>query len=802
MHTLPPILAEMVTATTEAIGCDPALAALPALAVVASAIGNSRAVLLKRGWIEPAVVWAITVAESGGHKSPAYSAVVDPLVSLQMDLYDAHKERIEEHRLAMEEYQATPKDERGKKPDPPAEPETFQTSDATIEALGVLLEQRPKGLLVARDELDAWFSSFARYRGNGGGTDRPQWLELHRAGTLRIDRLTREKQRVAVRRAAVSLTGTIQPAVLARALDEEALQSGLGARFLLAMPPRRKRVWTEAELSEELANRYRSLLMALLALPLADDKKRKPHVLGLSVPAQQRWVRFYNESAQEQFNAEGEQAACFAKIEAYAPRLMLLHHVVSHVGTDVDDRTAITEASVLAGIELARWFAAEAVRVYYTLSESKEERKTRRLIEHLQSRGGTISARDLQKSNSSKYPTSEQANAALDELAGAGFGHWNEPASSPRGGHPARRFSLGPTLDTTDTTDGEGEDDPVEGPPTSSDTTADTTPPAPCFPGVFVGSVGSVNCRAEAMPPTLAPETQEPVAAGSVGLGPVVSDSAGYMLVTDSVGLEMVRVALDNSTIVGIDTETTGLDHRTDRVRLLSLACETIDNTSFVYIVDCFAVDPAPLWETLADKELVLHNAVFDLSFLERLGFAPTGRVHDTMLTSRVLYAGTREPHGLTDCVRRELSRELDKEMQRSDWAGTLTQEQLDYAARDATVLRPLFDTLMAKITEAKLERTAEIEAHCLPAVVRMGTQGVAVDRDAWIVLARAAGIAANRLRDQMTTASTQEVRESCSRDGTSIVRPTSSVSSLLSESKPTKPTIPHWPGSITPSLA
>src|SRR5262249_16064522 len=98
------------------------------------------------------------------------------------------------------------------------------TSDTTIEQLGELLADAPRGLLLARDELDAWFGSFTRYRGKGS-TDRPQWLELHKAGTLIIDRMTRERKRLAVRRAAVSVCGTIQPAILASTLDLDALQA-------------------------------------------------------------------------------------------------------------------------------------------------------------------------------------------------------------------------------------------------------------------------------------------------------------------------------------------------------------------------------------------------------------------------------------------------------------------------------------------------------------------------------------------------------------------------------------------------
>jgi hypothetical protein len=186
LNTLPPVLSDLVAVAAKAIGCDPALVACPALAVAAGCIGNARIVILKRGWTEPCVLWSLTVAESGGHKTPAYHQAVDPLMELQMEQFDKHKALKETLEEEMAQWQAALKNDRGEKPKPLAEPRTFVTSDTTIEALGELLEDNPHGMLVARDELDAWFKSFTRYSGKGGGTDRPQWLELHRAGTLRV----------------------------------------------------------------------------------------------------------------------------------------------------------------------------------------------------------------------------------------------------------------------------------------------------------------------------------------------------------------------------------------------------------------------------------------------------------------------------------------------------------------------------------------------------------------------------------------------------------------------------------------
>ena len=210
---LPLVLRNYVDAAAASIVCDPALVALPALATAMSCIGNSRAIQLRRGWSEPAVLWAITVARSGSAKSPGFSAAVDPLNEYQMDRWDAHQ-----HEKA-----AAKKSEEQALPAPPC----LVTSDATIEAVGELLRDNPRGLLLARDELDGWFQSFTKHR-RGDSSDRPAWLELHRARTLRLDRITRDRGPLAVRRACCSLCGTIQPAVLARALTAEAIVAGLG----------------------------------------------------------------------------------------------------------------------------------------------------------------------------------------------------------------------------------------------------------------------------------------------------------------------------------------------------------------------------------------------------------------------------------------------------------------------------------------------------------------------------------------------------------------------------------------------
>ena len=66
------------------------------------------------------------------------------------------------------------------------------------------------------------------------------------------------------------------------------------------------------------------------------------------------------------------------------------------------------------------------------------------------------------------------------------------------------------------------------------------------------------------------------------------------------------------------------------------MALSTAQDT---WLIDCFAVDPRPLFEVLAKKTLVINNALFDLGFLLEMGFelSEGGEVIDTMLMSQIL---------------------------------------------------------------------------------------------------------------------------------------------------------------------
>ncbi len=93
------------------------------------------------------------------------------------------------------------------------------------------------------------------------------------------------------------------------------------------------------------------------------DGEKEPFAVRLTPEAKAAWVAFYGEWAKEQATVDDELAAAYSKLEGYAARLALLHHVVSRVG-DMEDCQPIETVSIEAGAALVRWFGYEMRRIY------------------------------------------------------------------------------------------------------------------------------------------------------------------------------------------------------------------------------------------------------------------------------------------------------------------------------------------------------------------------------------------------------------------------------------------------------
>ncbi len=456
---LPQPVRRFVRVGAESIACDESYVALPLLASLASAIGNTRTIRLKRGWTEPAILWTAVVGESGTLKSPAQRLALSPLTSRQRAALAEYDEQMAAYEAEKRAFSARRRS-RDRDDDASIEPPTcpvaarFYCSDITVEALAVLLRAQPRGLLVARDELSGWFRSFDAYR-KGRGGDSAHWLEMHCAGELLVDRKTDMRGAIHVPRAAVSITGGIQPEVLRSTLGHEHRVNGMAPRLLLAMPPRRPKVWTDAEVDEPVAVAIDRLFGDLLALAVDPTAAHPgaPVEVGMTEDGLAAWIRFSNEHADEQTSRTGLLASTWSKIEGYAARLALVVHCIRSASASSRSVAAelVDADSVEAGVALARWFAHEAERVHAVFGEGSEDRALRQLAELVAARGGHVSVRELMRSGR-LYPTAEEGERALQVLVDRDLGTWRR-SSAGSAGRPTKRFHLhsSPAVDVDET---------------------------------------------------------------------------------------------------------------------------------------------------------------------------------------------------------------------------------------------------------------------------------------------------------------------------------------------------------------
>jgi DNA polymerase-1 len=230
-----------------------------------------------------------------------------------------------------------------------------------------------------------------------------------------------------------------------------------------------------------------------------------------------------------------------------------------------------------------------------------------------------------------------------------------------------------------------------------------------------------------------APHQDLPATPSAVQVG-VSYDGPPVEVILTSERLQAVLPTLAAEPVIALDTETTGLDPRSDRLRLVQLA-----TPAQTLVIDIDTV-PAPLLTPLfaqASTTFVGHNVKFDLQFLRAAGVAWPAQVDDTEVLARLLSAsGAPMPkgyHTLGTVAERTVGVTLEKSFQTSDWSGALSAEQLRYAATDAAVLLPVYEMLRQQCVGAGLERVRAIEASCLLAIAWMEQCGIALDTAAWL---------------------------------------------------------------------
>lgn len=255
---------------------------VPVMVTLGAAIGRSAAVSMKQhgGWFEFPFLWGGVVGRPSSGKSPAIAPAMRMLESMMGDELAAYAQEVKRYAAdelvrnaekASEKKKLSKLVNDGKRDDACTIASRLQqttagnepscprlvVNDATIEKLGELLNENPRGLIQFRDELPGWLATMDRQGREG---DRAFWLECWNANSrYTFDRIARGT--VTIECCAMSIIGGIQPGKLAEyvrgAVHGGSGDDGLLQRFQLLVHPDLSPGWrfVDAPIDKALAAR-------------------------------------------------------------------------------------------------------------------------------------------------------------------------------------------------------------------------------------------------------------------------------------------------------------------------------------------------------------------------------------------------------------------------------------------------------------------------------------------------------------------------------------------------------------------
>jgi Protein of unknown function (DUF3987)/Primase C terminal 2 (PriCT-2) len=304
---------------------------VPLIGIASSLIGTARRVRASRSWSEPFTVWVAVVGFSGSGKSPGLNVTRNALAKIENDrkarvdaLRQEHDSNAERARAVFKAWKDTVKEavEKGL-PAPPMPndanvPDDFVAprlylSNATIERIAVLLEARPRGMLMVCDELAGLFLNLNRY---SSGTDRPFWLECWNGGPYAVERMGRPPLRVD--HLLVGVVGGFQPDKMARSFQGDA--DGLYGRLLYAWPlePAYREL---TDSIEEVEPEFENTLVRLIDLPAEEDDTLIITPVPLSAEARENFEAFRKFAFRERAALDGREREWWSKAQTEVLRL-------------------------------------------------------------------------------------------------------------------------------------------------------------------------------------------------------------------------------------------------------------------------------------------------------------------------------------------------------------------------------------------------------------------------------------------------------------------------------------------------
>lgn len=399
------IMAGAVRAIEDQTQAPVEIAAQSVLAVATLAAQSHADVMLPTGQSRPVSSFFLSVAESGERKSAVDSLALWPVRKREEALSATYASEIEEYQNQFESWEAQRKQILGDKKTP-----SIEDKRAKLDALGpkpsapmspILICAAPtwqgleKQFLSGHPSLGLFSGEGGRFISGHSMSDEAKVStaagvsELWDGGVVERIRAGDGASKERGRRLSVHLM--VQPDVARIMLsDRMLLDQGLLSRFLVSYPRSRigARLWKDpSPVSGEALKRYYARSLSLLESPYVTAKGNPrellPRVIGLDPGARSEWIGFVDHN-ERQMGSGGELAPIRGlanKLGEHAARLAAVLAVFDNA-----EAATISVQHMIAGIQIAQYYAGEALRLFHAGHTDPDLLTAETLLEWLRDR--------------------------------------------------------------------------------------------------------------------------------------------------------------------------------------------------------------------------------------------------------------------------------------------------------------------------------------------------------------------------------------------------------------------------------
>lgn len=474
LDSLPSLIQGYTASISHATQTPIDLAAMLALAILASVCAGAVDLEVREGWIETLNLYIAIALLSGESKSPVFRAMTAALRVLESEMLKEVQDEIVEARVRKATADGRAEDltriaaktkgdyaERGAAEEEairatqeaanlsvPAEPRLF-VEDVTAERLVTMLAEQQGRLALLSDEGGAFAAMAGRYEqrsgGPKGGLD--VWLKAYDGSSIRVDRVGRSADVVECPTLTMGLT--VQPTVLRGLMSEPDLRGrGLLARFCYSLPVSRvgARDSRADPVDPELQGEWDNYIVAI-----ARSLRKEGARLTLT-PEAAECLTSFRETIEPRLRVTGDlhsAADWMNKLGGRVARIAALLHLGEYLRSGW--QRPISAETMEKAIAIGRYLLSHALVAFDLMGTDENRERTRYVLRLIADHEEEFSEhhftrRDVMAAGSrAALPTVETTQLALDQLVEFG---WIRVAGKTLR-HGTAQYELRPALRAT-----------------------------------------------------------------------------------------------------------------------------------------------------------------------------------------------------------------------------------------------------------------------------------------------------------------------------------------------------------------